>query len=136
MADNAPPPLNGIHHVRLPVSDVVTSCDWYGLLGFEPVLDYEEEDQLVGVALRHPSGITLGLHLAPDRASALAGFCPLALEVDGQAALEDWLEHLDRQGLQHSPVQEGHLGLFAEVADPDGLVVQLHTADHPSADEA
>ena len=135
--DEPSPPLQGIHHVRIPVSDIIVSRDWYTeVLGFEPVLDYEEEDRIVGVALAGEGGVTVGLHLDPARARSVAGFCILALQVPGQTALGTWVEHLDTAGIHHSGVREGHLGLLVELADPDGIVVQLHTAEHPSADEA
>ncbi|HUO48936.1 MAG TPA: VOC family protein [Acidimicrobiales bacterium] len=135
--DEPPPPLQGIHHVRVPVSDITVSRNWYSeVLGFEPVLDYEEEDRVVGVALAGDGGVTVGLQLDPARARALAGFCILALQVPGQTALGTWVEHLDAAGVAHSGVREGHLGLLVELTDPDGVVVQLHTAEHPSADEA
>ena len=135
----SPPPaaLRSIHHVRVPVSDVEAAREWYSeVLGLEPVLDYEEEDRLVGVAMAAGSAVTLGLHLDPPRARAMAGFCVLALEVQDQGALGAWVDRLDGLGITHSGVREGHLGSYLEVADPDGVVVQLHTAEHPSADEA
>jgi catechol 2,3-dioxygenase-like lactoylglutathione lyase family enzyme len=134
--ERSAPALRAIHHVRVPVSDVDVARAWYSeVLGLEPVLDYEEEDRIVGVSLAGRGGITVGLHLDPVRARALAGFCVLALEVRDQGALAAWVEHLDALGIAHSGIREGHLGLHLETADPDGVVVQLHTAEHPSADE-
>ena len=77
-----PPPLLGIHHVRVPSGDVAVARDWYrDVLGFASVLDYEEEDAIVGVVLHHPAGVTLALHLDPGRVEALRGFCILALSL-------------------------------------------------------
>ena len=71
----------GLHHVRLPVSDVMRSRDWYiSVFGFEPRLSVEEEDRVVGIVVGHPSGLTLGLHEAPALARVLEGFCSIALE--------------------------------------------------------
>jgi catechol 2,3-dioxygenase-like lactoylglutathione lyase family enzyme len=51
------PEITGLHHIRLPVTDVLRSRDWYGeVLGFEPVLDLEEEDRLLGTSCSIPSG--------------------------------------------------------------------------------
>jgi len=131
------PRLLGLHHVRVPVTGVETSREWYrDVLGLVPVLDYEEEEGLVGAVLNHTSGVTLALHRDATRAGALHGFCPIALVVGPQAALHDWVSHLDALGVSHSGVQQGHLGLFVEVPDPDGILVRLHTAEQPSADEA
>lgn len=124
--------------MRIPVTDVVASRDWYrDVFGFGVVLDFEEEGGLVGSVLTHHSDVTtIGLHLDPERVPALRGFCLIALQVGTQLALNEWVEHLDGLGIGHSGVREGHLGLLVEVPDPDGVLVQLHTAEHPSADEA
>jgi len=127
----------GVYHVRLPVSDVLLSRDWYAsVLGFEAVLDFEEEDRLVGVALKHPSGVRLGLHLEPHRAPALRGFVVLSLRVSTQADLEAWGAHFRRLGVEHSVIAAGHPGFALEVADPDGICVQLHTIGHPTTADA
>ena len=129
--------VGGIYHVRLPVSDVLLSRDWYArILGFEPVLAYEEEDRVVGVAMKHPSGVRLGLHLEPHRAPALRGFAVLSLRVSTRADLEAWSAHFDRLGVEHSVITAGHPGFRLEVADPDGICVELHTIGHPTTDDA
>jgi catechol 2,3-dioxygenase-like lactoylglutathione lyase family enzyme len=123
-----------MHHVRLPVSDVLASQDWYErTLDFRPVLVSEEEDAVTGVVMKHTSGVVIGLHLEPERARALAGFALLGLSVDD---LVPWLEHLDGLNVQHGGIVDGHLGACVQVRDPDGLVLELHTPDQPSADEA
>ena len=128
--------MRGLHHVRVPVSDVLRSRDWYmEVLGFEPMLDYEEEDRVVGVALEHPTGLTLGLHLAPERAAAMRGFAVVALAVSTREDLEHWVARLDAARVEHSEVKPGHLGWCLDVVDPDGVLVQLHTADEPSVDD-
>jgi catechol 2,3-dioxygenase-like lactoylglutathione lyase family enzyme len=127
----------GVYHVRLPVSDVLRSRDWYeSVLGFEPVLDYEEEDRLVGVALKHPSGVRLGLQLEPKRAPALRGFAVLSLRVSAMTDLEAWSAHFDRLGVEHSAIAAGHPGYGLEVADPDGICVELHTIGHSTTNDA
>ena len=133
----AAPVVVGLHHVRLPVSDVWRSRDWYSAtFDFEPCLSLEEEDRVVGVIVMHRSGLTLGLHHAPALARALHGFCSVALSIGAVDDLHDWCRHLDTLGVQHTAPAEGHLGWYAEVPDPDGLVIELHTIGQPSADEA
>lgn len=127
----------GLHHVRLPVSDVMRSRDWYtDVLGFEPRLSLEEEDRVVGVVVDHRNGLTLGLHHAPALARALRGFCSIALNVGTAHDLDRWCTRLDTLEIGHSAPVEGHLGWYVEVPDPDGLVIELHTSSQPSADEA
>jgi catechol 2,3-dioxygenase-like lactoylglutathione lyase family enzyme len=125
------------HHVRLPVSDVMRSRDWYTeVFGFEPLLDLEEEDRVVGVVVGQWSGPTLGLHYAPTVAHQLDGFCPVALSVGALDDLDRWCTRLDMLGVSHSAPTQGHLGWYIEVPDPDGIIVELHTNEQPSADEA
>ena len=127
----------GIHHVRLPVSDVLRSRDWYGgVFEFEPILDFEEEERVVGVVLEHPCGIMVGLHAEPARVSALVGFSPVAFCVGGLKDLDNWSKRLDHLGVAHSSAAEAHIGWSVMIPDPDGLLVQLHTVRHPAADEA
>jgi catechol 2,3-dioxygenase-like lactoylglutathione lyase family enzyme len=132
-----PPTVLGLHHIRLPVSDVLDSRDWYSaIFDFDPCLSFEEEDHLLGVVLIHHSGLTLGLHHAPERARSLRGFCSIALSVGNSDNLDDWCTRLDALGTTHTSPTEGHLGWYIEVPDPDGLIIQLHTDGQPSADEA
>jgi len=132
-----PPAVVGLHHLRLPVSDVMRSRDWYSAtFDFEPRLSLEEEDRVVGVVLIHPSGLTLGLHHAPELARSLHGFCSVALSVGDSDDLDHWCARLDTLGTKHTSPAEGHLGWHVEVPDPDGLIIQLHTIGQPTADEA
>jgi catechol 2,3-dioxygenase-like lactoylglutathione lyase family enzyme len=127
----------GLHHVRLPVSDVMRSRDWYtDVFGFEPLLSVEEEDHVVGVVVGQRNGLTLGLHYAPALAGALRGFSPVGLSVGAVDDLTRWCTRLDALGVRHSAPAEGHLGWYVEVPDPDGLIIELHTIGQPTADEA
>jgi catechol 2,3-dioxygenase-like lactoylglutathione lyase family enzyme len=131
------PAVVGLHHLRVPVSDVMCSRDWYcTVFDFEPRLTLEEADRVVGVVLMHESGLTLGLHHAPELARSLEGFCLIALSVGDSVDLDHWCTRLDTAGTQHTAPAEGHVGWYVEVSDPDGLIVQLHTIGQPTADEA
>ena len=133
----APVAFIGLHHVRLPVSDVMRSHDWYTeVFDFETRLCLEDEDHIVGVVIRHRSGLNLGLHHEPDLARTLSGFCCVALNVGSLDDLTRSSARLDALGIDHAAPTEGHLGWYIEAADPDGIVIQLHTTDQPTADEA
>jgi catechol 2,3-dioxygenase-like lactoylglutathione lyase family enzyme len=119
----------GVHHVRLPVSDIIRSRDWYAsAFGFETRLTVEEEDRIIGVVAVHRSGVTIGLHAAPALAGALRGFCSVALSVGDRSDLTSWCEFLDALGVSCSGPTEGHVGWYVHVPDPDGLIIELHTA--------
>jgi catechol 2,3-dioxygenase-like lactoylglutathione lyase family enzyme len=131
------PTFVGLHHVRLPVSDVMRSRDWYtDVLGFEPRLTVEEEDHVVGIVVGHPCGITLGLHHAPSLARVLRGFCSVALSVGDFDDLVQWCTRLDSLDVRHSAPTEGHLGSYIEVPDPDGHIIELHTIGQATAADA
>ena len=69
-----PSALLGVHHVSLPVSDILRSRDWYcDVFGFEAVLDCEEENRHVGLVLRLRGGQGVHLHVAPDIAGRHEG---------------------------------------------------------------
>ena len=73
----------GYHHIKVPVSDVARSRQWYVCaLGFEPELEFAEDGALRGVALYHPAAdARLALRHDPARATALAGFDVTAMAV-------------------------------------------------------
>lgn len=127
----------GLHHIRIPVTDAWVSRDWYAsVLGFVPVLDLENADELVGVVLRHPTGVVIGLHQDAPRARELRGFVLLGLAVAGDDELRSWSARLDRAGVAHDALEEGHLGLYLDLPDPDGIIVRLHAGLAPYAEQA
>ncbi|GII64215.1 glyoxalase [Sphaerisporangium krabiense] len=124
--------LRGYHHVKLPVSDLRASIDWYGrALRLEVAIEFEEDGVLRGVALRDPGAtLMLALREDPGRAGALSGFDPVALGVPTLADLRDWSDHLDAAGLAHGEIAEGSAGwLITGLTDPDGIEVRLYTLE-------
>ena len=118
----------GLHHVKLPVSDVSVSADWYvRAFRLERLHEFVEEGALVGVALRHQeTHLILALRLDPERARALSGFDALCLAVGTRADLEAVLRELDGLGIAHTEPSPGRGGDAADVPDPDGMIVRLH----------
>lgn len=121
--------VSGLHHVKLPVSDVERSAEWYGrAFGFLPVWELREDGELRGAALRHPdSGLQLALRRDPERAAALAGFDVLCLAVGTRRDLDAVLDRLDERGVNHGSPIAGRGGDAVDVPDPDGQLVRLHT---------
>ncbi|MFI6132671.1 VOC family protein [Micromonospora sp. NPDC051141] len=122
--------ISGIHHVKLPVGDVKRSRDWYGrVLGFETVIEFVEDAELMGVALRREgSPVQIALRHDPARARALAGFDALALLVPTRADVRRWAVELDRLGEPHGGVVTGHQGgaVLVGLHDPDGTEIRLY----------
>ena len=77
------PVLAGIHHLKLPVTDLARSLEWYrSRLGYQVQVEFVEQGTLMGYGLAHPAGgPDLGLRLDPDRARAAAGFDYFAIGV-------------------------------------------------------
>jgi catechol 2,3-dioxygenase-like lactoylglutathione lyase family enzyme len=51
------PALAGVHHLKLPVSDLVRSRQWYrSRLGYEVTVEFVEQGKLMGYVLEHPNG--------------------------------------------------------------------------------
>ena len=121
--------VSGLHHMKLPVSDVGRSVEWYGrAFDFALAWELREDGDLRGAALRHPeSGLRLALRRDSERAAALAGFDTLCLAVGTPSDLDAVLEGLDQRGVHHGFPFAGRGGDAVDVPDPDGHVVRLHT---------
>jgi catechol 2,3-dioxygenase-like lactoylglutathione lyase family enzyme len=128
-----PPALAGVHHLKLPVTDLARSLEWYrSRLGYEIQLEFVEQGTPMGYALAHPAGgPDLGLRLDPDRARAAAGFDYFAIGVPDRAAIEDLARKLDELGQPHAGVHRASLGwILPEVLDPDGHALRFYTVAH------
>lgn len=128
-----PPALAGIHHLKLPVTDLARSLEWYrSRLGYELQLEFVEQGTPMGYALAHPAGgPDLGLRLDPDRARAAAGFDYFAIGVPDKAAMDALARKLDGLGQPHLGVHRASLGwILPEVLDPDGHALRFYTIAH------
>jgi catechol 2,3-dioxygenase-like lactoylglutathione lyase family enzyme len=132
MSTARPGSLQGFHHVKLPVSDLPRSRDWYEqILGLVTEIEFVEEGRLMGVALRSPDGsVRLALRQDPARAAALSGFDAVALAVADRAELQAWERRLTDLAQPHNGMATGHTGwVVTGLADPDGLEVRLYTLE-------
>jgi len=122
--------IGGIHHAKLPVSDVARSRAWYErVLGFEQAIEFVEDGEVRGVALRHAGcSPQLALRHDPARAAALSGFDALALLVPTRVAIQAWKTALDQAGEPHGGVVTGHNGgsVLVGLHDPDGIEIRLY----------
>jgi catechol 2,3-dioxygenase-like lactoylglutathione lyase family enzyme len=122
--------IKGFHHVKLPVTDVARSRDWYRrVLGFEVTLEFVEDGTLMGLALSDPGGSAqLAIRRDPARGAALAGFDPIAPAVPSRADVQAWRQRLDELGEPHGGIITGHRGgsVLVGLHDPDGIEIRLY----------
>lgn len=122
--------LSGFHHVKVPVSDVARSRDWYQrVLGLEVVIEFVEDDVLMGVALTDAAeSLSIALRHDPARAAALSGFDAMALGVPSRAEVKQWCTRLDDLDEAHGGVVTGHKGgsVLVGLHDPDGIEIRLY----------
>ena len=133
------PVLAGIHHVKLPVTDLARSLEWYrSRLAYQVQIEFVEQGTLMGCVLAHPAGgPDLGLRLDPDRARAAAGFDYFAIGVPDKAALEALAERLTSLGEQQAGVHFATIGwILPHSHDPDGHEIRFYTTEaHPDRDD-
>ncbi|POX57952.1 VOC family protein [Streptomyces sp. Ru62] len=131
----ARPVVRGLHHIKIPVSDLERSIAWYGsVLGARRIPEFDHvtrDGELFAVILDVPGAdVPVELRLDPATAGRLAGFDPLTFTVPGRAELDGWIRHLDTLGVPHSPVIVALVGHLLVVPDPDGVRLRFYT-DEP-----
>lgn len=127
------PALAGIHHLKLPVTDLSRLLDWYrSRLGYQVQAEFVEQGQLMGYALGHPNGgPPLALRLDPGRARAAAGFDYFAIGVPDKEAIDQLASRLSDLGEEHAGVHWASIGwILPELHDPDGHEVRFYTHQH------
>ena len=135
----SPPGVSGVSLLKIPVSDLVASAEWYSrVFGATRLAQFDHFDaqgQLYAVMLAVP-GLTfpMQLRLAPHTAQAIAGFDPVGFAVPTLDDLERWESFLSDLGIENSNVLRGLVGWFLIVRDPDGLSIRLFSDEHHDVD--
>ena len=121
--------LAGFHHVKLPVSDIERSREWYErVLGLTVDIEFVEDGTVQGLALVDAGTVSVALRVDPLRAAAMSGFDAMALAVPTRADIARWQKRLDELGEPHAGIVSGHRGgsVLVGLHDPDGLEVRLY----------
>jgi len=133
------PELDGIHHVKLPVSDLDRSRAWYeSRLGYRLTTEFIEDGAVMGLALAHPNGgPDLALRLNPELAARAAGFDYFAIGVPTKAAIDALAHRLTALGEQHAGVHFATIGwILPDSHDPDGHEIRFYTTEaHTDPDD-
>jgi glyoxylase I family protein len=128
------PPINGLGHIDLTVTDVERSARWWEeVMGFTLVAQHERPGFTVWNVF-HPSFLSIGLVAFEDPATdrfdeRAVGLDHLALRVPDRDALEAWGRHLDGLGVAHSGLKEENGGPLIGLRDPDNIQLELWAFD-------
>jgi catechol 2,3-dioxygenase-like lactoylglutathione lyase family enzyme len=134
--------ISGCHHLRLTVTDIARSREFYTeVLGFQVLVQSpgdpsdpavrQDPNQLYGGVVLVSGGLVMGLRpVAPagDRFdSERVGLDHLSFTVASRAVLEQAAEKLTEMGITHGEVKElAGFGLaILSVDDPDGIHLEL-----------
>jgi len=127
------PALAGIHHIKIPVTDLARSIAWYtSRLGYTEGFHFVEDGVFIGVALEHPNGgPDLALRLNPAASAGLGDFDFLVVGVPDRPAIEALAARLTELGDEHAGVHRATLGwILPLLHDPDGHEVRFYTVAH------
>ncbi|WP_405164795.1 antibiotic biosynthesis monooxygenase [Nocardia sp. NBC_01499] len=135
------PAPHGIHHIKLPVTDLARSTDWYSaVLGARRIaeLDHRRRDGTLFAVILEVPGLPgrLELRLDPATATALNGYDFLTLALADRAGLDTMITALDALGIDHSPPVVALAGWLLVVPDPDGLWLRFYTTEPHGLGEA
>lgn len=143
MADDAPiAPLQGIHHVRITVTDIARSKDFYStVFGRDPAIDAtdkihedgatEDPQRFYGGCIFDLDGQLFGLRPVADAGdrfdSTRVGLDHVSFGVPARADLEAAAERLTAAGVENGGVSslEGNGMSILSFQDPDDINLEL-----------
>ncbi|MDQ3155904.1 MAG: VOC family protein [Actinomycetota bacterium] len=133
MTTSETPALAGVHHLKLPVSDLKRSQAWYeSRLGYQLTEEFTEHGQLMGLGMNHANGgPDLAFRLDPHRAEAAAGFDYFSIGVPDKETIHALAQRLTDLGESHAGVHFATFGwILPMLHDPDGHEVRFYTVQH------
>ena len=118
------PPIDGVSHFQLRVSDLDASVAWYQrALGLTEL----RADPGNYVALQSTSGRFRLVLSAGGRAGSPGALDHIALAISDFGALRAWCDHLTDIGIPHEGVTSNVAGQSVDLFDPDGNNIELIT---------
>lgn len=129
------PRLDGFHHVKIPVTDIQRSLDWYrSRLGFTEGIRFVEDGVLTGVTLEHPNGgPPLALRTDTRASDGIGAFDFFSIGVPDKDSIDALAARLTALGEGHAGVHRATLGwILPMLHDPDGHEVRFYTTQHHS----
>lgn len=123
------PTITGFDHVALTVTDLRTSVPWYTALWGAPPAVSMSDGPFHRQVFALPGGTNLGLtqheHPGASFDPAAVGLDHVGFAVADRDALDDWMRHLGRLGIEHSGAVEASYGVAVSFQDPDGNALEL-----------
>jgi catechol-2,3-dioxygenase len=121
------PPIDGLSHFQLNVSNLDASVAWYkAALGLTELR--AEPGQYV--ALRSIRGRFRLVLSAGGRAGNPGALDHVALAISDIDALTAWCEHLTAIGIAHEGIKSNIAGQSVDLFDPDGNNIELISEHH------
>lgn len=126
------PRVGAIGHIALTVTDVQRSALWYAnVFGATSIVrdstGGHDMDVLAGENLL--IGLHKHAHTSPDDRfdEGRVGLDHAAILCEDLAALDEWRDHLDELGVEHSGIEESSFGAHINFKDPDGIALEVHS---------
>jgi catechol 2,3-dioxygenase-like lactoylglutathione lyase family enzyme len=127
----------GLHHVKIPVSDLPASRGWYErVFELDVLTEFRDDGDGVvrGVVYRSKGDLVLSLRENKGAAKGAAGFDPFAIMLRGRDDIDFWARRLESLGIDHEPIVEAPIGYIMAFDDPDGLQLRFYTLNERGAD--
>lgn len=126
--------MTKVLHVKLPVTDLQRSVDWYAsLMDLHLRYEFIEDGELRGAALHSAEGgfsFALRLREHCEGQPVLDGFDVVSLHMVDRDAIVRMSERCQALGVPCSPVQDrGEHEAIVDVPDPDGTVLRFYWMD-------
>ena len=132
--------LAGIHHVKIPVTDLSRSLHWYRqVFGLRPTMEFRDADGVVRGFAAEVAGLSPTLvtfRVNPAAVEGNRGFDPVSFAVRTRDELAAWAAHLDGLDVRRSPLIEASIGWLLVFDDPDGLTLHLYTWSEHGLDQS
>jgi hypothetical protein len=128
--------LDRIAQVKLPVTDLAHSVNWYRqLFDLRLWAEFAEDGVVRGAGLIDPRG-RFNIALRDREACAgrpdLRGHDVVAFLPDTRSVLDDLIARCDRLGIAHGDVHETPAGSILDIPDPDGTVLRFYHFTAPT----
>jgi glyoxylase I family protein len=132
------PPIAGVSHISLSVTDLDRSLEFYrDLLGAPLLFEGFPDGEVtfpgrIACVLLGIVGLDLQQHDANEGERfdpSRAGLDHLALAVNAYAELEAWMSKLDEAGVAHSPIRQTGPAFMFDFCDPDGIQLEFVWVD-------